>query len=657
MAIPCGAAVCWCLDMKRVMIYALALVLMVSMLFASGCGKDKTDSADKDNGAESTTATTTTTTEGTEGESTTATTTATAGESTTATTGSVTSAQTSSTTKKPTTTTPPSNIVTKPTKTGTTTVTPSDPTSAFIATFEEWILNLTEYKNATPKVVTTKEGTITSYSFTGAKNTSDYCVHVHSGADKSISAAYVTVKATEYDFMFPVLAYYVYDSLGLTKLDYDAFWEQFDAFPNSLELSHKSESGYRMSCVLPDEFLTFTFWGKSLSIATITVDKVSTHLQDSQCAGCYEDPNRALNYMTLTSNGAYLGLDTIMLDRALTNVGNRARLADVMQRAKNGEKITIGYIGGSVTEGAFASDYDKTSYAGLTFAWWEKTFPKAQFTYVNAGIGGTSSLFGVHRLQDDMLKYDPDFVIVEFGVNDCDHSKQIEAYSNLVHRLLNDKSAPAVMLLYVMGDSGNNNQENQAPVGLHYDLPMISYRDAIWPEVTAGNFTWGEIGADYVHPTNFGHALISELVIAYLTRTYEDLSSISTKAPSYATPYQPYVYGDAIYYHKGNIKPTASNGVREVSNTDTSWQGSSGSSVTFTFTGKRCILAIPTAHKDSLNVSVRIDGGTPVKVESYLFHGGKFANALVFDSDKVGEHTIEIICDGGTMNIGGLFVS
>lgn len=628
---------------------------MVSMLFVSGCGKDKTDSADKGNDAETTTATTTTTTKGTEGESTTTTTTGTVGDSTTTATGSTTSTEAASTTKKPTTTTPPSNIVTKPTKTGTTTVTPSDPTSAFIANFEEWILNLTEYKKATPKVVTTKEGTITSYSFTGARNTADYCVHIHSGKKKEITAVYVTVKATEYDFMFPVLSYYVYESMGLTKMDYDTFWAQFDAFPKSIELTNQNESGSRMMCVLPDEFLTFSLWNNS--VMKITVETVRTHLQGAECTGCYEDENRALNYMSLTGSGASLGLDTLMLDRALTNVGNRARLADVMNRAKSGEDITVAFIGGSVTEGAFASDYDKTSYAGLTFAWWEKTFPKANVTYLNAGIGGTSSLFGVHRLQEDVLDHKPDFVIVEYGVNDCDHPAQIEAYSNLLHRLLNDESAPAVMLLYVMGDSGNNNQENQVPVGLHYDLPMISYRDAIWPEVTAGRFAWNEIGADYVHPTDFGHALISELVIAYLTRTYETLSSISTKAPSYSKSYQTYVYENAIYYHRDNIKPTASNGVREVSKQNTSWQGNSGSSITFTFTGKRCILAIPTAYKDNYNISVRIDGGAPIKVETYLFHGGMFANSLVLDSDKVEEHTIEIICNSGTMYIGGLFVS
>lgn len=636
--------------MNKMCVRALALLVTVSMLLMSGCGKKAPASDGKNESTTTTTTTTTTATTTTEGDvSTTTDTTTTEKNDTASATGS-----TASTTKKPTTP-PTSAVMTKPTKTGTTSVTPKDPTSAFLATFEEWILNLTEYQKATPKVVKAKDGTITSYSFVGAKNTSDYCVHIHSAADKSIVAVYVTVKATDYDFMFPVLSYYVYDSLGLTKMDYDAFWEQFEAFPNSVELQNKSESGYRMSCLLPDEFLTFAVVGKS--VLNASVETVRTHLTDAECSGCYADKNRALNYMSFTDKSEGLGLHTAVLDRALTNAGNRARLADVMKRAQNGEELTIGFIGGSVTEGAFASDYEKTSYAGLTYAWWVKNFPKAKFNFVNIGYGGTSSLYGVHRVQKELLDKNPDFVVVEFGVNDCTHAIQKEAYANLVHRILSYQSQPAVMLLFVMGDAGDNRQMDQEPVGFHYDLPMISYRDAIWPEVTAGRIKWSEIGADYVHPTNLGHAMIAELMISYLTNAKENLANISTKAPAMPQPYVPYVYGNAVFYDRNNIQPVSMTGFRQVSNKKVSWMGSAKSSITFEFTGKRCFVIVPTENKDNLDVSIRIDGGAPVKMDNYIFHGGAFSNYLVLDNSTSAKHTIEIICNSGSLNLSGLFVS
>lgn len=47
-----------------------------------------------------------------------------------------------------------------------------------------------------------------------------------------------------------------------------------------------------------------------------------------------------------------------------------------------------------------------------------KTFPQAEFHYINAGIGGTTSHFGTARAESDLLSHEPDFVIIEFSVND-----------------------------------------------------------------------------------------------------------------------------------------------------------------------------------------------------------------------------------------------
>jgi hypothetical protein len=166
------------------------------------------------------------------------------------------------------------------------------------------------------------------------------------------------------------------------------------------------------------------------------------------------------------------------------------------------------------------------------------------------------------------------------------------------------------------------------------------------------------LAADWVHPTNQGHAMIAELLIAYLTKTYQDLDKIASTAPAVAKPYMEYVYENATYLHKGNLTPLSMSGFKVVSNKNTSWYTGGKGSITFEFTGKRCILALPASYyKGDWDVSIRIDGGTAVAMNGPLFSGGSFANVLVFDEDKVGEHTIEIICNSGAMYIGGLFIS
>ena len=149
--------------MKRIFVCALTLLMAVSMLFMSACGGEETKT--KVSKSSATTVTTTVCNE----DSTAATTQKDeVAESTT-----VPSSSTNTTTAKgesAATTTRTEPVLTKPTQTGTSAPKPTDPTSAFLAEFEGWLLNLTEYTTPTPKTVKVTDGTITVYTMTGAKN-------------------------------------------------------------------------------------------------------------------------------------------------------------------------------------------------------------------------------------------------------------------------------------------------------------------------------------------------------------------------------------------------------------------------------------------------------------------------------------------------------
>ncbi len=78
------------------------------------------------------------------------------------------------------------------------------------------------------------------------------------------------------------------------------------------------------------------------------------------------------------------------------------RLENVFARAEKGEPLTIGFLGGSITQGSLASRQENC-YASLVFRWWQKRFPEGNFTCVNGGIGGTTSHFGAARVEEDLL--------------------------------------------------------------------------------------------------------------------------------------------------------------------------------------------------------------------------------------------------------------
>ena len=118
----------------------------------------------------------------------------------------------------------------------------------------------------------------------------------------------------------------------------------------------------------------------------------------------------------------------------------------MFEKIQLNKKLTIGVIGGSITAGARASDFYKTAYAPLVAEWFREKFPDVEVRFVNAGIGATNSVFGAHRVDQDLLTAKPDFVIVEFSVNDRDEMRAKSSYEGLIRKILKSEGKPAVSL-------------------------------------------------------------------------------------------------------------------------------------------------------------------------------------------------------------------
>ncbi len=206
-----------------------------------------------------------------------------------------------------------------------------------------------------------------------------------------------------------------------------------------------------------------------------------------------------------------LQVDAEASRRSVLSRGDTARLAHVFRRARSGGKVVIGVIGGSITQGALASAEDKR-WGNLVAQWWRETFPKAAVEFVNAGIGATGSDIGAHRVKAHLLGRRPDFVVAEYALNDPANEQAAETLEGIVRQVLSRPNHPAMMLLFTMNNAGGNAQEFHAKVGRHYGLPMVSFRDAMWPEVQAGRVKWGDIEADMVHPNDRGHAICARLI-------------------------------------------------------------------------------------------------------------------------------------------------
>lgn len=260
------------------------------------------------------------------------------------------------------------------------------------------------------------------------------------------------------------------------------------------------------------------------------------------------------------------GLTDAMYERAVVSEGNKARLAKAMKKAANGEDITVGVIGGSITQGSSATDHNNC-YAELFHKYWVEKFPQSNVNFVNAGIGGTNSYLGVHRVDTQLLDSKPDAVIVEFSVNDTDKLMNKYSYDSLVRKILNCDSQPAVMLLFTTQEDGTSLWETHKEIGAAYDLPMLSYRAVVYPEVSAGTLDWKDISPDNIHPNDEGHKLIGQLVSRYLDSVYEDLDNIDDSSVAFDTPaYTADYYKDAKMLGALDITPQEISGFEQGGN-------------------------------------------------------------------------------------------
>ena len=192
------------------------------------------------------------------------------------------------------------------------------------------------------------------------------------------------------------------------------------------------------------------------------------------------------------------------------------RLKNLMKRAANGESLVIGFLGGSITQGSLSST-PKNCYAYLVYEWWKKSFPNAAFSFVNGGIGGTTSHYGGARAWKDVLCYRPDIVSVDFSVNDDANEFFEETYEGTLRRLLAAPSAPAVVVLNnVFYDTGKNAQDYHNRIADHYGIPHVSIKDTVYPDVESGKIVRADITPDNLHPNDKGHRLVADEICKLL---------------------------------------------------------------------------------------------------------------------------------------------
>jgi lysophospholipase L1-like esterase len=336
----------------------------------------------------------------------------------------------------------------------------------------------------------------------------------------------------------------------------------------------------------------------------------------------------AVLLMLLVTMGAlalddpYEGLDaTAIRARSVVDIGQAGRVQPALMKARRGEKVVIGAIGGSITEGAVSSK-PKFRWANRVAQWWIDTFPQAEIEFVNAGIGATGSDIGAHRVKRDLLKDKPDFVLVEFAVNDNGKPAPDETLEGLLRQILTLPNNPGAMMLFTMTNKGVNVQDKHIPVGKHYGLPMVSYRDAMCPEVESGHIAWEAFSGDYVHPNDRGHAICADLLIQVLEQWLADLPEETIpKAEALPEPLISDVFERTVLRNRDNLSPARNDGWKSIpgSRYGRGWAADApGSVLEFDVEGTAVGLIFWRVKGPMGIAEAQVDDAPPVRLEAWF---------------------------------------
>ena len=147
-------------------------------------------------------------------------------------------------------------------------------------------------------------------------------------------------------------------------------------------------------------------------------------------------------------------------------------------KAIRGDSVKVAYLGGSITA--------QNGWRVYSREWFQQRFSTAKFSEINAAIGGTGSDFGVFRLSDHVLKFNPDLVFVEFAVNDdkAPAEKVTRSMEGIVRQIWQHSPYTDICIVYTIKNSYlETEQHGQLPeaaitmekVANKYQIPSINF--------------------------------------------------------------------------------------------------------------------------------------------------------------------------------------
>lgn len=190
-----------------------------------------------------------------------------------------------------------------------------------------------------------------------------------------------------------------------------------------------------------------------------------------------------------------------------------------IKKLKSGESMTVVGFGDSLTYGWMV----RKGFFDFLEEMLADKYPGSDCNFINCGVPGDTASGGVGRLSREVIPYNPDCTLLQFGLNDFAMGITEKSYRNniqaIIEQLTSRTESEIVLVTSVcMGTDEGNEQVNRyyrqlEDLSEEYNLPCVRVHEYWKEQVDKGTDFYSLVQMDYVHPTLEGYRFMAEAIM------------------------------------------------------------------------------------------------------------------------------------------------
>ncbi len=202
----------------------------------------------------------------------------------------------------------------------------------------------------------------------------------------------------------------------------------------------------------------------------------------------------------------------------------RDGLPNFFNKVRSGKALTVAFIGGSVTQ-------MDNKYRNQTAKYIKSLYPANTIRFMNAGVSGSGTDLGSCRIEEQVLKFKPDLIFVEFAVN----GSYLPGLEGIIRKVIKNNPQTDICMLYaIMSGQSQLYAKGELPdniiqletVAGYYKLPAIflgwepSALEAQGKLIFKPDpkITDKPVFSDGIHPTEFGGYIYAGSIVRSLNK-------------------------------------------------------------------------------------------------------------------------------------------